>query len=99
MRGNLLPSRIDLAIIIGIILYLLNLLVRFLYSKFIMKMTNYSALVFSLGDIHGAVTFTLAYTLDKNLISSNSFHLILFSEAVLIILTVIFQFILTKKIR
>lgn len=62
-----------------------------------MKMTNYSALVFSLGDIHGAVTFTLAYTLDKNLISSNSFHLILFSEAVLIILTVIFQFILTKK--
>lgn len=69
-----------------------------------MKMTNYSALVFSLGGIHGAVTFTLAYTLDKNLISSNSFHLILFSEAVLIILsmiilTVIFQFILPKKIR
>lgn len=69
-----------------------------------MKMTNYSALVFSLGVIHGAVTFTLAYTLDKNLISSNSFHLILFSEAVLIILsmiilTVIFQFILPKKIR
>lgn len=69
-----------------------------------MKMTNYSALVFSLGDIHGAVTFTLAYTLDKNLISSNSFHLILFSEAVLIILsmiilTVIYQFILPKKIR
>ena len=64
-----------------------------------MKMTNYSALVFSLGDIQGAVTFTLACTLDKILTSSISFHLILFSEAVLIILTVIFQSILTKKIR
>ncbi|WP_241244163.1 hypothetical protein [Lactobacillus amylolyticus] len=50
--------------------------------------------------MHGAVTFALAYTLD--LISSGRFHLILFSEAALIIFsllipTVIFRFILPRQ--
>lgn len=57
---------------------------------------------FALGGIHGAVTFALAYTLDHTLISNNNFHLILFSEAVLIILsmvipTILFKFILPKE--
>lgn len=52
--------------------------------------------------MHGAVTFALAYTLDQTLISSGRFHLILFSEAALIIFsllipTIIFRFILPRQ--
>ncbi|MCT7790577.1 MAG: cation:proton antiporter [Lactobacillus crispatus] len=51
----------------GIILYLANLLIRYFYYRFSPsikgKTSNKEALVFSLGGIHGAVTFALAYTL------------------------------------
>lgn len=52
--------------------------------------------------MHGAVTFALAYTLDQTLISSGRFYLILFSEAALIIFsllipTIIFRFILPRQ--
>ena len=99
---SFLPNRIDLAIWIGIILYIANVVVRYLYSYFIVKLSNKEAVIFALGGIHGAVTFALAYTLDNTLISNNNFHLILFSEAVLIILsmaipTLLFRFLLTKE--
>lgn len=100
--GRLLPNRIDLAVWIGVILYIINVLVRYLYSHFIIKLSNHNAWVFALGGIHGAVTFALAYTLDHTLISNNNFHLILFGEAVLIILsmivpTLLFRFLLKKE--
>ena len=102
LKGNLLPNRIDLAIIIGIILYLANVIIRYLYSFFVLRINNKDSWIFALGGIHGAVTFALAYTIDQTLISSNNFHLILFSEAVLIIIsmivpTVIFRFVLPKE--
>lgn len=98
----LLPSRIDLAIWIGVLLYVANVAIRYLYSYFILKLTNHDAWIFALGGIHGAVTFALAYTLDHTLISGSDFHLILFSEAVLIILsmvipTLLFKFLLPKE--
>lgn len=101
-EGELLPTRIDLAIWIGVILYIANVLVRYLYSRFTIKLNNHDAWIFALGGIHGAVTFALAYTLDHELISTNNFHLILFSEAVLIILsmvipTLLFKFLLPKE--
>ncbi|TSO26269.1 cation:proton antiporter [Lactobacillus sp. LL6] len=101
-NGALLPNRIDLAIWIGIILYIANIIVRYLYSFFVERLSNRDAWIFALGGIHGAVTFALAYTLDHTLISNNNFHLILFSEAVLIILsmvipTILFKFILPKE--
>lgn len=102
MQGKFLPSRIDLAIVIGLVLYIANVLVRFIYSYVVLKMGNRDSWIFALGGIHGAVTFALAYTLDATLISSSRFHLILFSEATLIILsmiipTIIFHFILPKE--
>ena len=43
----------------GIVLYALNLLVRYLYVLLIMKRSHRSALIFSLGGVHGAVTLAL----------------------------------------
>lgn len=102
IQGKFLPTRIDLAVEIGLILYLINVLVRYFYSLLIMKFSNRNAWLFALGGIHGAVTFALAYTLDQTLISSGNFHLILFSEAFMIILsmiipTTIFQFVLPRE--
>ncbi|MBN7276014.1 cation:proton antiporter [Lactobacillus acetotolerans] len=101
MQNKALPNKIDQAILIGVLLYLINLFVRYLYSFFSLKLTNKNAWIFALGGIHGAVTFALAYTLDQTLISPNNFHLVLFSETTLIILsmlipTIIFNFLLPK---
>lgn len=90
---------------IGIILYLANLLIRYFYYRFSPsikgKTSNKEALIFSLGGIHGAVTFALAYTLLR--INVADFHLILVSEITLILLsmivpTIVFHMILDKDI-
>lgn len=54
---------------------------------------------FSLGGIHGAVTFALAYTLSEMSVNIADLHLILISEITLILLsmivpTILFRFIL-----
>ena len=76
---------------IGIILYLANLLIRYFYYRFSPsikgKTSNKEALIFSLGGIHGAVTFALAYTLYDLRINVADFHLILVSEITLILLS------------
>lgn len=63
----------------GIILYLANLLIRYFYYRFSPsikgKTSNKEALIFSLGGIHGAVTFALAYTLYDLRINVADFHL------------------------
>lgn len=92
---------------IGIILYLANLLIRYFYYRFSPsikgKTSNKEALIFSLGGIHGAVTFALAYTLYDLRINVADFHLILVSEITLILLsmivpTIVFHMILDKDI-
>ena len=79
------------AILIGIILYVANLAVRFFYCRFSPsikgKVSSKDALIFSLGGIHGAVTFALAYTLSEMSVNIADFHLILVSEIVLILLS------------
>ncbi|WP_308555724.1 sodium:proton antiporter [uncultured Lactobacillus sp.] len=93
------------AILIGIILYLANLAIRFLYCRFAPelkgKISYKDAWIFSLGGIHGAVTFALAYTLSELNVNLADFHLILISEITLILLsmivpTIVFRFILPK---
>lgn len=42
-NGALLPNRIDLAIWIGIILYIANIIVRYLYSFFVERLSNRDA--------------------------------------------------------
>lgn len=80
-----------------------NLIVRFLYCRFSLsikgKISIKDARIFSLGGIHGAVTFALAYTLGEMSINIADFHLILVSEITLILLsmivpTILFRFML-----
>lgn len=101
LQDKLLPVKLNLALLIGFILYLANLFVRYGYSKAFLKLSNKNAWIFALGGIHGAVTFALAYTLDHTLISNQNFHLILLGETSLIIFsmlipTVLFRFLLSK---
>lgn len=101
LQDKLLPVKLNLALLIGLILYLANLLVRYGYSKFVLKLSHKNSWIFALGGIHGAVTFALAYTLDHTLIGSQNFHLILLSETSLIIFsmvipTLLFRFSLVK---
>lgn len=84
---------------VGVILYLANLLVRYLYSRLMLRRDNYLSWVFALGGIHGAVTFALAFTVASTQVKTADFNLILMSESVLIILsmvvpTILFRFML-----
>lgn len=91
------------AIATGVVLYIVNVLIRYLYSVFLApnnaRFNKKEGLIFALGGIHGAVTFALAYTLAELSINPADFHLILVSEIVLILLsmlltTILFRFIL-----
>lgn len=48
-------------IYIGIVLYLSNLIVRFLYSKFVMREKAHTAKLFALGGVHGGCDFCLGH--------------------------------------
>lgn len=105
MREAVFNQQTIEAILIGIILYVANLAVRLPYCRFSPsikgKVSSKGALIFSLGGIHGAVTFALAYTLSEMSVNIADFHLILVSEIVLILLslivpTIAFRFILEK---
>lgn len=88
------------AIAAGVILYVVNVLIRYLYSVFLTPKSAHfkhkEGWVFALGGIHGAVTFALAYTLAEKTINPADFHLILVSEIVLILLSMIIPTILFK---
>ena len=66
-------------------------------------MDNRAGWIFSLGGVHGAVTLSLAFTVAKTSVNSQDFSLVVMSESVLIILsmivpTIIFRFILEKDV-
>ena len=88
---------------VGVILYLANLLVRYGYCRLVQRHDNRSAWIFALGGIHGAVTFALAFTVAATQVKTQDFNLVLMSESVLIILsmlvpTIAFKFILPKTV-
>ncbi|MFD1418364.1 cation:proton antiporter [Companilactobacillus keshanensis] len=88
-------------IVMGIILYLANLLIRYVYVRFLHKVSNKEAWIFALGGIHGAVTFALAFTVAETQVKTADFNLVLMSESLLIILsllvpTIIFHWLLPK---
>lgn len=90
-------------IYIGIVLYLSNLIVRFLYSKFVMREKAHTAKLFALGGVHGAVTFALVMMLEHATLSTRQFNLAIMSESVLIILSllvpsILFRFVLDKDV-
>ncbi|GAA2957482.1 sodium:proton antiporter [Lactobacillus kefiranofaciens subsp. kefirgranum] len=105
MRDDVFNQQTVDAIWAGLILYSANLLIRFLYCRFspniVGKINSKDALIFSLGGIHGAVTFALAYTLSEMSVNLADFHLILVSEITLILTsmivpTIAFRFLLKK---
>ncbi|MBS7524616.1 sodium:proton antiporter [Lactobacillus gasseri] len=102
-RNKLFNGDLAKWIIVGIIVYLANLLVRYLYGRLIIRYDRRESIVFSLGGIHGAVTLALALTISVDFLGSQSYNLVIMSEAVLIILsmlvpTIVFQFILPHNV-
>jgi len=90
-------------LIIGVILYVVNVVVRCIYGRIRLKLNKQSSWVFALGGVHGAVTLALAYTLAEYHVKTADFNLVLMSESVLIILslivpTIVFQFILKRRV-
>ncbi|ETY72654.1 cation:proton antiporter [Lactiplantibacillus fabifermentans] len=86
---------------IGVILYLANLLARYGYVRLVHHIANREAWIFALGGIHGAVTFALAFTVAETQVKTADFNLVLMSESLLIILsllvpTIIFRWLLPK---
>lgn len=90
-------------VLIGLIIYLANLLVRYLYSLLVMHFSQKDAGIFALGGVHGAVTLALALTLSAKFLGQDNYNLLIISEAVLILLsmivpTIIFPFILEHNV-
>lgn len=86
---------------IGVVLYVANLLARYAYVRLVQRVGNREAWIFALGGIHGAVTFALAFTVAETQVRTADFNLVLMSESLLIILslivpTVIFRWLLPK---
>lgn len=90
-------------ILVGATIYVANVLVRYLYGLIKLRYSQKNALIFALGGIHGAVTLSLALALSSRTLGQANYNLILMSEAVLILLsmivpTIIFQFILPHEV-
>lgn len=88
-------------IAIGIVLYLANLVARYGYVRLVRRVPNREAWIFALGGIHGAVTFALAFTVAETQVKTADFNLVLMSESLLIILslivpTIVFRWLLPK---
>ncbi|TBX38833.1 sodium:proton antiporter [Lactiplantibacillus paraplantarum] len=86
-------------IVIGIALYLANLFARYGYVRLVHHLARREAWIFALGGIHGAVTFALAFTVAETQVKTADFNLVLMSESLLIILsllvpTIIFRWLL-----
>lgn len=89
-------------IIVGICLYVANLFMRYVYVRLVHHLKNRAAWIFALGGIHGAVTFALAFTVAETQVKTADFNLVLMSESLLIILsmlvpTIIFRWLLPKQ--
>ncbi|AKP67859.1 cation:proton antiporter [Companilactobacillus ginsenosidimutans] len=85
---------------IGIMIYLVSLIVRYLYAKFIMHDTATDAVTFSFGGIHGAVTLAMVFSVSRQIVGQKNFDLLILIETVVIILsmvvpTILFKFTLT----
>lgn len=88
-------------ILMGFTLYAVNLIIRFLYGKFI-KMDNRGSAIFALGGVRGAVTLALVFSIADN-VSAGQFRQIVLAETLMIILSMlvpsaVFPFILQRDI-
>lgn len=85
-------------IVAGVVMYVMGLLARYLYMRF-MRRSRRDSLLFSLGGVHGAVTLALVFMVHADDIGRSAFSMLVLSESVLVLLsmivpTVAFKFLL-----
>lgn len=83
-------------LILGIIMYLANVVVRFLYTLTTRHLNLKGAVIFAFGGVHGTVTFALAYMVAQTSVKRSDFNLVLMAEAVLIVLSLLVPTILFR---
>lgn len=90
-------------LVIAFVVYISSLLVRFIYSRVVSRLSVMDAIIFSLGGVHGSVTLAMAFSVIGMGIKNNSsvFNLIILVESAVIILsmivpTIVFRFILPR---
>lgn len=104
LEEDIFNSQTIMAILVGTFLYVINVLVRYFYTFLTEFRHNQKrAWTFSLGGVHGAVTFALAYTLTEETIKLSDIHFALLASSTLIILsmvvpTFVFRFLLPKEV-
>lgn len=86
---------------IGVVLYLINLVIRYLFGRGY-KMENRGSWIYALGGVRGAVTLALVFAIADN-VTGNQFQEIILIEALMVILsmlipTIVFPFILEHDI-
>lgn len=86
---------------VGVILYLINLVIRYLFGRGY-KMENRGSWIYALGGVRGAVTLALVFAIADN-VTENQFREIILIESLMVILsmlipTITFPFILEHDI-
>lgn len=76
-------------ILLGIIMYVANVLVRLLYTLVARHLNLRQAVIFAFGGVHGTVTFALAFMVAQTAVRRADFNLVLMAEAVLIVLSLL----------
>ncbi|WP_295731016.1 sodium:proton antiporter [uncultured Limosilactobacillus sp.] len=76
-------------IVLGIIMYVANVIVRFLYTLIVRRLNWRQAMIFAFGGVHGTVTFALAFMVAQTAVRRTDFNLVLMAEAVLIVLSLL----------
>lgn len=101
-RADLLHSPVGWSwLLMGLVLYGVNLVVRFLYGL-LDKLDWKNAVLFALGGVRGAITLALVFTVTDN-VSAGQFRQLILVETLVIVLsmvvpTVVFPFILPHDI-
>ena len=89
-------------LLLGTIMYVANVVVRYLYTLLIRRFSAKQATIFAFGGVHGTVTFALAFMVAETAVKRTDFNLVLMAEATLIVLsllvpTFLFKLILPRK--
>ena len=83
---------------IGILIYLISLVVRYLYAQFIMRNPIKDSFIFAFGGIHGAVTLAMVLSVSSKVVGTSDFNTLVLIETVVIILSMVVPTILFKLI-
>lgn len=74
---------------VGVVLYLVNLVIRLGYAKLGMRQTMNEAWTFAFGGVHGTVTLALVMMTERAQLPTQWFNLLIMAESVLIGLSLI----------